>query len=200
MQWNWFFDVTECTWVVCIKWPQRTDFTAPGFRTSVYRNGIGHLHNDVMWYVRAPFPNIPWSNSSVNIQVCLLGGSLKFNRRSTGLFISWPVSYSIESASWCRCSHFWLCPTARTAVPGEKKWSKMKKLWWGQREKCTRVYFAQISFKNLSRKAVPGEVRAETVIKDFSKRFCESWSWVDHALPTADLDLAKCCYSVRVLG
>ena len=29
VQWNWFSDVTGCTWVTCIKWRQRTDFTAP---------------------------------------------------------------------------------------------------------------------------------------------------------------------------
>ena len=30
VQWNWFFDVTECTRVSCIQWRQRTNFTAPG--------------------------------------------------------------------------------------------------------------------------------------------------------------------------
>ena len=29
-QWNWFSDVTGCTWVTCIQWRQRTSFTAPG--------------------------------------------------------------------------------------------------------------------------------------------------------------------------
>ena len=28
VQWNWFSDVTGCTWVTCIKWRQKTDFTA----------------------------------------------------------------------------------------------------------------------------------------------------------------------------
>ena len=30
VQWNWFSDITECTWVTCIHWRQRTNFTAPG--------------------------------------------------------------------------------------------------------------------------------------------------------------------------
>ena len=30
VQWNWFSAVTRCTWVVCIQWRQRTNFTAPG--------------------------------------------------------------------------------------------------------------------------------------------------------------------------
>ena len=29
VQWNWFSDVTGCTWVTCIQWRQRTNFTAP---------------------------------------------------------------------------------------------------------------------------------------------------------------------------
>ena len=30
VQWNWFSDITGCTWVTCIQWRQRTNFTAPG--------------------------------------------------------------------------------------------------------------------------------------------------------------------------
>ena len=30
VQWNWFSDVTGCTWVTCIQWCQRTNFIAPG--------------------------------------------------------------------------------------------------------------------------------------------------------------------------
>ena len=30
VQWNWFSVVTGCTWVTCIQWRQRTNFTAPG--------------------------------------------------------------------------------------------------------------------------------------------------------------------------
>ena len=29
VQWNWFSDVTWCTWATCIQWRQRTNFTAP---------------------------------------------------------------------------------------------------------------------------------------------------------------------------
>ena len=32
VQWNWFSDVTWCTWVACIQWRLRTNFTAPGCR------------------------------------------------------------------------------------------------------------------------------------------------------------------------
>ena len=40
VQWNWFFDVTECTWVSCIQWCQRTNFTAPG---CIYKKKKKHL-------------------------------------------------------------------------------------------------------------------------------------------------------------
>ena len=30
VQWNWFSDVTACTWLTCNKWRQRAIFTAPG--------------------------------------------------------------------------------------------------------------------------------------------------------------------------
>ena len=30
VQWNWFSDDTVCTWISCIQWRQRTNFTAPG--------------------------------------------------------------------------------------------------------------------------------------------------------------------------
>ena len=30
VQWNWFSGVTGCTWISCIPWRQRTNFTTPG--------------------------------------------------------------------------------------------------------------------------------------------------------------------------
>ena len=33
VQWNWFSDVAGCTWLTCIQWHQRTNFTAPFCRT-----------------------------------------------------------------------------------------------------------------------------------------------------------------------
>ena len=38
VQWNWFSDVTGCTWVTCIQWRQRTNFTAPGRAMLFWRN------------------------------------------------------------------------------------------------------------------------------------------------------------------
>ena len=39
VQWNWFSDVTGCTWVTCIQWRQRTNFTAPGC-TGTLKEGV----------------------------------------------------------------------------------------------------------------------------------------------------------------
>ena len=35
VHWNWFSDVTRCTWVIHIQWRQGTDFTAPGWIRSL---------------------------------------------------------------------------------------------------------------------------------------------------------------------
>ena len=43
--WNWFSDVTGCTWITCIQWGQRTDFTAPGCTLSLW---FSHLHFGVL--------------------------------------------------------------------------------------------------------------------------------------------------------
>ena len=39
VQWNWFSDVTGCTWISSIQWRQRTNFTAPGCKCRIiYRH------------------------------------------------------------------------------------------------------------------------------------------------------------------
>ena len=35
VQWNWFSDISGCTWISYIRWCQRTNFTAPGCRCNL---------------------------------------------------------------------------------------------------------------------------------------------------------------------
>ena len=40
VQWTWFSDVSECSWITCIQWRQRTNFTTPGCILIVHKNKV----------------------------------------------------------------------------------------------------------------------------------------------------------------
>ena len=48
VQWNWFSDVTGCTWISCIQWRQRTHFTAPGCASNTWHHNIVTLSHFVL--------------------------------------------------------------------------------------------------------------------------------------------------------
>ena len=53
VQWNWFSDITGCTWISWVRWCQRTNFTAPGCMQK-----CTHIRNQVLladWRTTKPF-------------------------------------------------------------------------------------------------------------------------------------------------
>ena len=93
VKWNWFCVVTESTWVTCIHWRQRTNFTAPG-GIEVIINGP-NLDLTRIWHDR----RLPFSS---------LLGLLERQHVSfvLGLAAQWSHCLKHPAGANCQRSHF----------------------------------------------------------------------------------------------
>ena len=126
MQWNWLSDITGHTWLTCIQWCQRTNFTAPGCIYSGDCGGCDYQPNLAMGggggglesFLSHPKPSIsPTEQTYVYVSIF---DSVKELKRTCMLVFFCVCDWSVVDFPGITMLECWECCTLNLPLNGNR--------------------------------------------------------------------------------